>query len=394
MNIPNTKEFRISSALALLVLIGTTAFAQTNGKPKDFLGPPIIAPPVIEPPIIVPPPRARPLPILNQELQLQSQKADVRIEGAVARTKLTQVFRNTSGRTIEGTYVFPLPAGAAVSGFAMTVGGKRMEAEILEGAKAREIYTGIVRQMRDPAILEFIDRNLIQAKIFPIAPGASQTMELEYSETLKADSNSFRYVVPLRLPTGGAAREASVDIQVRETGGVKAAYSPTHDIEVKREGDTARISGEWKTDEIISSTAPRSSTARGGSDRDFVLYLTTAQDKIGVNLITHESGGEDGYFMVLVAPDADIAPKEIAAKDVVFVFEHQRLNGRRKNRTSAQRADDAFAKPQSQRPFQHHHVFVEHALVPRRFSRRGRENIGRRARLDQRHQSRRRHEYQ
>ena len=312
MNISNTKRFRIGSALALLALIGATALAQTNDR-----RPPII----IEPPIIVPPPRPRPLPILNQELQLQSQKADVRIEGAVARTKLTQEFRNTSGHTIEGTYVFPLPQGAAVSGFAMTVNGKRMEAEILEGDKAREIYTGIVRQMRDPAILEFIDRNLIQAKIFPIAPNATQTMELEYSETLKADSNSFRYVVPLRLPTGGAAREASVDIQVRQDGGVKAAYSPTHDIEVKREGDTARISGEWKSDEVIRSTPARSSTPGGGSDRDFVLYLTTARDKIGVNLITHESGGEDGYFMVLVAPDAEIAQKEIAAKDVVFVFD-------------------------------------------------------------------------
>ena len=82
----------------------------------------------------------------------------------------------------------------------MTVNGKRMEAEFLEGDKAREIYQGIVAKLRDPAILEFTGRNLIRAKVFPIEPGATQKMELEYSQSLRADAGSFRYVVPLRLP--------------------------------------------------------------------------------------------------------------------------------------------------------------------------------------------------
>ena len=202
-------------------------------------------------PIIIDPPRRPPFvppwngPLLNQELQLQSESARVEIKGATAVTKLTQVFANTTGRRIEGTYVFPLPEGAAVSGFAMTVNGKRMEAEILEGDKAREIYTGIVQKMRDPAILEFIDRNLIKAKIFPIEAGAQQTMELEYSESLRAEGNAFRYVVPLRLPLGGAARKANVDVKIQSADGIKAVYSPTHDVEIKRDGDTARVTGEW-----------------------------------------------------------------------------------------------------------------------------------------------------
>jgi Ca-activated chloride channel family protein len=37
--------------------------------------------------------------------------------------------------------------------------------------------------------------------------------------------------------------------------------------------------------------------------------------------VTHRSSDEDGYFMLLAAPDATIAPQEIAAKDVVFVFD-------------------------------------------------------------------------
>ena len=73
------------------------------------------------------------------ELQFVSQRAVVDINAQTARTKLTQVFRNPTSRTIEGTYLFPLPTGAAVSGFAMTVNGKRVAAEILDGDKARGI---------------------------------------------------------------------------------------------------------------------------------------------------------------------------------------------------------------------------------------------------------------
>ena len=56
-----------------------------------------------------------------------AESARVDITGAVARTRLTQTFVNTTNNRIEGTYVFPLPEGAAVTGFAMMVNGKRTE---------------------------------------------------------------------------------------------------------------------------------------------------------------------------------------------------------------------------------------------------------------------------
>jgi len=308
------KLVRLLGALALCGAIGALApQVQAQGT-------------IIEPEIWPPrPPRPLPpRPALNQELQLVSQAATVEITGAVARTKIAQTFQNVTNQTIEGTYVFPLPEGAAVSGFAMNVNGKRTEAEILSGDKAREIYTGIVQKMRDPAILEFIDRNLIRARIFPIPPRAEQKVELEYSESLRADSGSFRYVVPLRLPVGGSARSASVDVKINSPSGIRAVYSPTHNVEVRRDGNTARVSGEFgrrSTEPLRPIDDSARSADRGGSDRDFVLYYTTANEKVGVNLITHRTGAEDGYFMLLAAPDSAVAQKEIGAKDAIFVFD-------------------------------------------------------------------------
>ncbi len=312
----------VGSTLIVLSALLALAFGVRvlpNARAQDRVAPPIIIEPPRPIPPIMPP---RPLPrLLNQELQLVSQNAQVEINGALAKTHLTQVFKNTTNRRIEGTYIFPLPSGASVSGFAMTVNGKRMEAEFLEGDKAREIYQGIVAKLRDPALLEFVDRDLIRARIFPIEPGATQHMELEYSGPLRADNGSFRYVVPLRLPVGGAAERASVDIKIVSPDGVKAVYSPTHPIEVVRNGESARVTGEFG----ISSDFPRrpqtGSTPSASEARDFVLYYTTSQARVGVNLITHREAGEDGTFMLLLAPDSQIAPSEIAAKDVVFVFD-------------------------------------------------------------------------
>ena len=271
------------------------------------------APIEMEPPIVIEPPFRRrppifwPTPSVGQSaLQLISQRAEIEISGATAKTHLFQTFRNPTASTIEGTYLFPLPNGAAISDFAMLVNGKRMSAEILDKEKARDIYENIVRQMRDPALLEFSDRNTVRARIFPISPNAEQKIELEYSQPLTGENSAFRYSLPLRLPVGGAAQNATVAIRVLDAKNVRSVYSPTHAVESKPDGAALRISGEWKASDDA---------------RDFVLYLTQSKSRVGVDLITQKVAGEDGYFMMLAAPDAKLQSKEIAAKNVVFTLD-------------------------------------------------------------------------
>ena len=67
---------------------------------------------------------------------------------------------NESRRQVEGTYVFPLPDGAAINDFAMWVDGERLPGEILAADEARRIYEDIVRRQRDPALLEYVGRSI------------------------------------------------------------------------------------------------------------------------------------------------------------------------------------------------------------------------------------------
>src|SRR5437016_1291771 len=90
-------------------------------------------------------------------LPLASQTVTVSIEDGTAVTKVTQVFVNRSPRPLEATYVFPLPAGSALADFSLEIGGRLQRGEVVDALRAREIYENIVRQQRDPGLLEYVD---------------------------------------------------------------------------------------------------------------------------------------------------------------------------------------------------------------------------------------------
>ncbi|HVO68885.1 MAG TPA: VIT domain-containing protein, partial [Aggregatilineaceae bacterium] len=113
-----------------------------------------------------PVPLALPL-LMDTGVLIRLHRVSVEIDNQVATTHIEQVFLNDSQRVAEGTYIFPLPVGAAVSDLVMWVDGKPIEAKILDADQARRIYDDIVRRMRDPALLEYVGAGAIQASVFP-----------------------------------------------------------------------------------------------------------------------------------------------------------------------------------------------------------------------------------
>src|SRR5262249_40131137 len=110
-------------------------------------------------------------------LRVASHKVDVLIDNQIALTKLEQVFANDNNATLEGQYTFPLPKGASLIDFSMTVNGKLIRGELLEKNKARQIYEGIVQRSKDPGLLEQIGTNLFRVRVFPILAHAQQKIE-------------------------------------------------------------------------------------------------------------------------------------------------------------------------------------------------------------------------
>jgi len=242
-------------------------------------------------------------------LAVRNHNVTVTIDNQVARTHVDETFTNASAYALEGTYIFPLPEDATISDFAMWVDGKRLEGQVLDKNQAQQIYEDIVRRQRDPALLEYVGRNAFQARIFPIPPRTDKRVEIEYSQILKADNGLVRYVYPLNTekfspqPLGSV----SVNVSIKSNAALKAIYSPSHNVSISRDGNYAAKVGY--------------EDANVKPDRDFILYYSVTQDDIGLNLLSYRSSGDDGFFVMLVAPKVDVAESQVIAKDVILVLD-------------------------------------------------------------------------
>jgi len=242
-------------------------------------------------------------------LELESHRVTVDIRDQSARTKVVEVFRNQHSAQLEATFVFPLPKGATVSDFKMYVNGRLVTGEIMEAGSARQVYEDIVRRMRDPGLLEYMDSRLLKLRVFPIPKGSSQEVQITYNETLQAADGLVEYVYPLRTPQacGRTMKDFTLTVNIAASAGIKNVYSPTHGISVHNEDDRHVTAGFEE--------------AGAALDRDFTLFYELSDKDFGAALIDEWPGSGDGYFMLLLSPKINFEADEIAAKDVVFVLD-------------------------------------------------------------------------
>jgi len=241
-------------------------------------------------------------------MQVTRHRVEVGIDDTVVRTKVAETFFNPNSVQLEGQYMFPLPAGASVSGFQMTIGGKKVSGEVLEKDKARGIYEQIVRQVRDPGLLEYVDRGLFRARVFPIPARGGVDVTIEYTETLKRDSGVSEYRYPLDTGKYASApyQNVVIDVALRSTQPLRAIHSPSHKVDIVRKGEKeARISFEARTLD---------------AKRDFSLVWGVGEDALAPVLLTHRGHEKDGFFYLAIAPRSDDR-EQVPPKDVVFVVD-------------------------------------------------------------------------
>ena len=255
-------------------------------------------------------PEPQPHPWRDRGVIIRSHRVDVSITDQVATTRIEQVFYNDGNAPAEGTYVFPLPVGAAVSNLVMWVDGKPVEARILDADEARAIYDEIVRKLRDPALLEYVGTGAIQASVFPIQPRSEVKIEIEYGQLLPVENGLVHYTYPLRTDqfTRRPVERLSLSVRVTSKDPIGAIYSPTHDLAIARDGEFAFRAG-FET----SHTRP---------ETNFSLYYGLATSEISANLLTYrESADQDGYFALMITPPAEADAGRIIPKDVIIVLD-------------------------------------------------------------------------
>ena len=241
-------------------------------------------------------------------LTVRSHHVTVEIVNQVAKTSVDQVFINNFDRDIEGTYIFPIPEGASISEFAMYIGQERIRGEILDSQRARRIYEDIVRRMRDPGLLEYLGRNMFQARVYPIPARGEKRVQISYTEILKSESSLVKYLYPLNTErfSRDPLRNVSLSARIESQAPILNIYSPSHRISVRKEGANKAIVGYEE-----SNIKP---------DKDLVLYYSLSKDDIGLSFMNWQ-GSEGGYFMLLASPRYASEKDKTISKNLVLVLD-------------------------------------------------------------------------
>ena len=280
---------------SLLILAAGLLSIVSNARGDGFI--------VVERPFLV-----RPGHFPFAPLDVASHHVEVKIDGQVAVTSIDQEFYNPNDQRQEGTYMFPVPKDAHIDKFSMEIGGKMVDAELLPADKARQIYEDIVRKMRDPALLEYAGRDLFKVRVFPIEPRSRKPIKISYTELLHSDAGTVTYSYPLSTEKFSAEpiKNLSVKVEVKSELPLASIYSPSHKLEIRRDGANRAVIGYESKDEK--------------PDTDFQLVYNSEARDVGLSLITHKPAGEDGYFVLLAAPTIAKETKS-TPKDVVFVVD-------------------------------------------------------------------------
>ena len=240
-------------------------------------------------------------PIPNGRIERIRSTVQVNIAGRVARVTVEEWFRNAGPAIDEGMYHFPLPGEAVFSSYSLWQGDQELRGEAMDAGQARAIYESIVRQKRDPALIELAGQGLIRARVFPINPGETRKITLKYTQLLDraGDAWRFRYLGD----RGRQSAPRSFRLDVDSAGRFGDPYSPTHQVRTTRSGDRLEVT-----------------LGDGAATGDFELLLPLARGLVGLSLVPHHPVGEDGYFMLLLAPGA-AANTAALRRDVVAVID-------------------------------------------------------------------------
>jgi hypothetical protein len=157
-----------------------------------------------------------------EALELRKLDVRVRTEGDLAVTEVEHVFHNPAdGRPREGTFRFPVPDGAMLTGLAMEIDGKLVEGEIVERDRARQIYDEVVDSMQDPALLEWEAGNWFKLRVFPIPASGDKRVVIRYTAPLSRTGHGYEYAYDLAIANasaGGAAPGAIGELAITVDG--------------------------------------------------------------------------------------------------------------------------------------------------------------------------------
>ncbi len=251
--------------------------------------------------------------------------------GGVARSTVRQRFRNTEAVPVEVSYLVPLPADGAVSGYSFELAGVVTRGVVEKTQVAREHYEEALMQGKSAALFEEERSSVFRQSLGNIPPGQHIDISLTIDQPLAWVSDGWE----LRFPTVVAPRYHNTQSDPGSV--VSVALGPEHDsAEVRATHEVSLAIADALTQRPSSPSHvlafPNTDDARklrinsARLDRDVVIRWGVATPVPGARLETarvsqgHRRDDTQFGLLTITPPNAS-AQASTVARDLIVLLD-------------------------------------------------------------------------
>lgn len=278
----------------------------------------------------------------EREVPLLFTEVDIDVTGQIARTVVSQHFKNPTSEWSEGIYLFPLPPDAAVDQMRMKIGDRLVEGKVKEKQEAKATYQKARSDGKRAALVEQDRPNLFTTSVANIPPNGEITVRIEYQQSLAWRDGRFslhfpmavtpRYA-PLKPPTQelnetvnlvdgwlilpgerphqlmadtrGNEQRARIQVQLKPGFEIENIESTSHNLVQTETGDGYRLA-------LANPSIP--------ADRDFILEWYPLMSNAPQASFFSETTEQGNYGLLSLMPPSMI-DWALPPREVTFVID-------------------------------------------------------------------------
>lgn len=282
----------------------------------------------------------------TDQMPMKSTSADVQIAGVIADVTITQVYVNQGRNALEAIYVFPASTRAAVYAMTMTIGNRRITANIEEKNKAREQYEEAKEQGKTASLLEQKRPNVFQMNVANIMPNDSITVVLRYTELLVPTEGIYEFSYPTVVgPRYSTTPEDDATDYEKWVANpyLKEGQAPTYQFNI-----SARLNAGMPIQEVFCSSHKVNvnyqdkniakilldATETDGGNRDYILKYRLAGGQVQSGVLIYNGENEalsdsqnaetvepEKFFLLMMQPPRVPTDNQIPPREYVFIID-------------------------------------------------------------------------
>ena len=259
----------------------------------------------------------------GEQMALQSVSAKGTVQGLLLEMCIRQQYKNTTKKTLETVYTFPMGWGATFMDLNVEIGGKRLTGVITKKKEAEEQYEKAISEGDAPIMLEKNSDGLYTVNLGNLKPGEEAVIEYSYSQLLRFEEGHVRLSLPTTIAPrygdsqlGGIAQHQSVEtdflveypftLSLLLSGGMEKATveCPSHQIQVTKKESGLEV-------DLVRS---------GFLDRDFILNLSKlVNESFFIVTPDVQMGPEGCTVLASFCPPSLVNQKETGAEIKILV---------------------------------------------------------------------------